>query len=124
MKALDFLAQSFESLIKVSWQASVLVALVLLIQSLFRSKLSSGWRYALWMIVLLRLMLPFSPKSPVSLFNYAKPPEPVSSGLAAFSETVFKSPGFISDESSAISTPLPIWTMPRVLGRDIVKCCG
>jgi beta-lactamase regulating signal transducer with metallopeptidase domain len=53
----------------VSWQASVVAALVLLTQWLFRKRLSPGARHALWMLVLVRLALPLSVGSPLSVFN-------------------------------------------------------
>lgn len=37
----------FAWLLRTSWQASVLAGLVLLVQWLFRNKLSPGWRFAL-----------------------------------------------------------------------------
>lgn len=62
----------FDWLIRASWQASVLVAIVLFTQWLFRKWLSPGWRYALWLLVLARLVMPVSPQSPLSLFNISK----------------------------------------------------
>lgn len=53
-----------------SLQTGILVLLVLLVQWIFRRQLTNRWRFALWWVVLLRLMLPFSPQSAVSLFNY------------------------------------------------------
>lgn len=53
---------------KSSAQAAVLAVLVFLVQLLFRKQLSPGWRAALWLLVLLRL-LPFSLGSHTSLFN-------------------------------------------------------
>ena len=57
-----------------SLQAGVLVLLVLLVQWLFRRQLTNRWRFALWWIVLARLLLPFGPESAVSLFNLFQPP--------------------------------------------------
>src|SRR5437870_4553823 len=62
----------FNWLLRASWQASILIGLVLLVQWLFRKKLSPGWRYALWLLVLARLAMPLSPQSPVSLFNLTR----------------------------------------------------
>ena len=56
-----------------SLQAGALVLLVLVLQWIFRRQLTNRWRFALWWIVLARLLLPFSPESAVSLFNYFKP---------------------------------------------------
>jgi beta-lactamase regulating signal transducer with metallopeptidase domain/uncharacterized GH25 family protein len=56
-----------------SLQAGALVALVLAVQWLFRRRLTGRWRFALWWIVLARLLLPFNPPSAASLFNYFSP---------------------------------------------------
>jgi beta-lactamase regulating signal transducer with metallopeptidase domain/uncharacterized GH25 family protein len=56
-----------------SLQAGVLVLLVLAVQWIFRRQLTHRWRFALWWIVLVRLLLPFSPQSAVSVFNYFQP---------------------------------------------------
>ncbi len=58
-----------DRLFESSWQAAVLVLLVLAIQRSFGSLLTPGWRHALWWIVLGRLLLPVTPTSVWSLFN-------------------------------------------------------
>ena len=35
-----------------SWQAAVLIGLVLLVQWFFRKQLSPAWRYNLWLVVI------------------------------------------------------------------------
>jgi bla regulator protein BlaR1 len=62
-----------------SWQAAVLAAIVLGVQWVARDRLSARWRYNLWLLVLLRLIVPVTPPSPVSVFNLANhlaPPTP------------------------------------------------
>ncbi len=58
------------------WQtslaASVLIGLVLLLQLLFRRLLPPRWRYALWLLVLLRLLMPVAPSSCFSVFNLGR----------------------------------------------------
>ncbi len=49
-------------LLRTSWQAAVLVLLILAAERLFQNRLSPRWRYALWYLVVLRLILP-----PISL---------------------------------------------------------
>jgi beta-lactamase regulating signal transducer with metallopeptidase domain/uncharacterized GH25 family protein len=56
-----------------SLQAGVLVLVVLFVQWIFRRQLTSRWRFALWWIVLARLLLPFNPESALSLFNFVQP---------------------------------------------------
>ena len=55
-----------------SLQASVLIALVLLAQLLLGRFLTARWRYGLWLLVLVRLMIPGGPSSPFSIFNLTR----------------------------------------------------
>ncbi len=57
---------------RASWQAAVLALLVVLCQIVFRKQLAPRWRFALWWIVVLRLLLPVVPSSAWSVFNLAK----------------------------------------------------
>lgn len=73
MNAHPGLERNLDWLLNHSLQAGLLVLLVLAVQWLFRRRLASRWRFALWWIVLARLLLPFGPPSTVSLFNYFQP---------------------------------------------------
>jgi beta-lactamase regulating signal transducer with metallopeptidase domain len=61
-------------LLKTSGEASILILLVLAAQWLCGPRLQPRWRYALWLLVLLRLALPWTVPSPASLFNVLKIP--------------------------------------------------
>ena len=61
-------------LLRVSGEASVLILLVLAAQWLCGQRLKPRWRYALWLLVLLRLASPLTLPSPVSLFNVLRLP--------------------------------------------------
>jgi beta-lactamase regulating signal transducer with metallopeptidase domain/lipopolysaccharide export system protein LptA len=54
---------------RLSAQAGILVLLVLIAQWLFRKRLAPRWRSALWLLVVLRLVMPFSLSSATSIFN-------------------------------------------------------
>jgi beta-lactamase regulating signal transducer with metallopeptidase domain/uncharacterized GH25 family protein/cytochrome oxidase Cu insertion factor (SCO1/SenC/PrrC family) len=56
-------------LLRTSWQASILVVLVLAAQWLFRRRLSARWQYSLWFLVVIRLAMPSLPSSSWSVFN-------------------------------------------------------
>src|SRR5260221_2950557 len=90
------LEQVFGWLVAASWQASVLAVFILLIQWVLGSRLNPRWRYALWLLVLLRLVLPALPESALSLFQFAPPPP------AALAVSVTE-PLFVS----SVSTPSP-----------------
>jgi beta-lactamase regulating signal transducer with metallopeptidase domain len=57
-----------------SGQAAVLIVLILAAQWICGRRLQPRWRCALWLLVLLRLALPWSIASPASLFNVLKLP--------------------------------------------------
>ena len=73
MSAHPRLEEAVNWLLNHSLQAGVLVLLVMLVQWVFRRQLTSRWRFALWWIVLVRLLLPFSPASAMSVFNFYQP---------------------------------------------------
>ena len=52
-----------------SLHASILVAMVVTVQFVLRRWLTPGWRYALWIPVLVRLLCPVFPESALSVFN-------------------------------------------------------
>ena len=62
----------FQSLLRASWQAAVLAGLVVFVQWSLRGRLSARWRYALWALVLVRLLVPTLPPSRASLYNLAE----------------------------------------------------
>lgn len=70
------LASLFDAVVRLSWQAALLVAAVLLVQWLARRRLPASWRYNLWLLVIIRLLLPISAQSPLSVFNVVKLPAP------------------------------------------------
>jgi len=59
---------------RASWEAALLVLLVLVAQWLLARRLPPRWRHALWLLVLARLALPASIESRMSLFNLWTPP--------------------------------------------------
>jgi beta-lactamase regulating signal transducer with metallopeptidase domain len=69
MPTLESIEYVVSALWRASWQASILVLLVLLAQGLMRRRLSPAWRSALWLLVVVRLLLPATPPSGWSLFN-------------------------------------------------------
>jgi beta-lactamase regulating signal transducer with metallopeptidase domain/biopolymer transport protein ExbD len=71
MSAIDFLQAGFLAIARAGSQAALLGLIVLAVQLSFRKKLLPTWRYLLWTPVVLRLLFPVLPESPLSLFNLA-----------------------------------------------------
>jgi beta-lactamase regulating signal transducer with metallopeptidase domain/Tol biopolymer transport system component len=59
----------FHWLVRSSVQASLIVCLILLLQAVFRHKLGIRWHHALWLILVIRMVLPWTPQSGLSIFN-------------------------------------------------------
>jgi len=84
---------------RVSLQGSVLILLILGVQQLWRRKLSPRWIYGFWVLLLVRLVMPWAPESPISIFNLM--------------------PFFDSDRSGpVIDSAEPVETDPLILSPD------
>lgn len=58
-----------QMIVQASLKGGLLVLLVGLIHWIGREQIPAGWRYSMWLLVLIRLLLPFAPESRMSLFN-------------------------------------------------------
>lgn len=63
-------AAYLEWLLRASVSATFIGAMVLLIQLLFGRWLTPAWRYRLWIVMVVRLLLPALPASPMSFSNF------------------------------------------------------
>ncbi len=55
-----------------SWQVSLLIVLVLLVRVMWGQRMSARWRFALWSLVCVRILIPWGPASPLSLDHWAR----------------------------------------------------
>ena len=60
---------SFDWLLETTIMASILVGFILCVKVLLRNQLTARWHYALWLILIVRLILPWSPDSSYSLYS-------------------------------------------------------
>lgn len=124
---LDYIVSHFPALLKASWQGGVLILLILAAQRLLGSRLSPRWRYGLWLLVVIRLALPWTVPSAVSLFNLLSltthsapsvtaPPAPIGPGSAiapttrANAKSADDSSGPADPASMRLNSPL-MWAM-------------
>ncbi|WP_152051662.1 M56 family metallopeptidase [Tautonia marina] len=68
---IDVIDRALPILWRATWQASLLVVLVLVVRAILGERLSPAWRHALWCLVLARLLVPVLPSSPASLYRLA-----------------------------------------------------
>jgi len=59
----------FEWLLRTTVQAGLLICVILLLQRILRNRLSIRWHYGLWLLLLVRMSLPWAPQSRASMFN-------------------------------------------------------
>ncbi len=76
-------------LLKATFQGSLLVCVILLIKTLLRDRLPARWHYGLWLVLLVRLSLPWSVQSSLSIYGlfqpmrWAKPIQSAAEGWSA-----------------------------------------
>lgn len=83
---------------KTSLMASVVVILILGIKTLLRDRLPVKWQYALWLVLIMRLILPWAPESSYSLYNL------FPKATNASTETMFTDAGDYEITSSSLLT--------------------
>ncbi|MGL5331013.1 MAG: M56 family metallopeptidase [Peptostreptococcaceae bacterium] len=55
--------------LETSIYASILGIAILLVKFILKDKISGKWSYLLWMLLLVKLIMPFGPQSEISIFN-------------------------------------------------------
>jgi|GEM_PF-3516640 len=114
----DFTSTLFAGLWRASWQAAVLIGLVVLLQRLLSRRLTPSWCHALWLLVLARLLLPATPATSWSLFNWL----PGGAVSAPVTEAPTAAPALVvgpaaaevaSGANAALRTPSPGGQEPR-----------
>src|SRR5689334_18778688 len=91
---------------RASWQASALVGAVLLVQFVLGKRLGGRGRYALWSIVVLRLLLPVLPASPTSIYTVLQWPTRAPASVSVPAQSL-ESPPSTDSPHPTVSTVLP-----------------
>jgi beta-lactamase regulating signal transducer with metallopeptidase domain len=89
---------------RATWQASALAALVLVLQTLLGKRLGGHGRYLLWIVVIVRLLLPVAPQSRWSLYNLASGAQTTTTIVAPRVETA-ETTEFSAKAQAGKSTP-------------------
>lgn len=67
---MTLLTDLFSLILSTTAMASALVLLILIAKWLLKDKLKPRWAYLLWMLLMFRLLLPWTPESSFSMFNW------------------------------------------------------
>ncbi|MCL2815001.1 MAG: hypothetical protein FWD23_10420, partial [Oscillospiraceae bacterium] len=78
----------FISVLLTSAAASLVGVLLLVFKPLYRGKLTKAWQYYIWLIVLARLLVPYSPAIKMPMPE-AKPPQKFDASVTADADTAY-----------------------------------
>ncbi|HEY5587033.1 MAG TPA: M56 family metallopeptidase [Ruminiclostridium sp.] len=116
------LNEIFFYVVSLSLMGSILAIGLLIIKSLFRQKLGANWHYYIWIVLILRLMVPFTPSTPISVLNLipgyhhvidlTKPPTTSINGIN--SASVIQSNDNISETPTEASNSIQNAQQPQV----------
>ncbi|AFM01550.1 MULTISPECIES: M56 family metallopeptidase [Desulfitobacterium] len=63
----------FKIVLTTSFYAGIVGMVILLVKNVLKDKLNPRWHYLLWIVLLVKLILPFGPESALSLYNFLEP---------------------------------------------------
>ncbi|CDX02723.1 hypothetical protein SDC9_18669 [bioreactor metagenome] len=63
----------FKIVLTTSFYAGIVGMVILLVKNLLQDKLNPRWHYWLWIVLLVKLIIPFGPESAFSLYNVLEP---------------------------------------------------
>ena len=96
-------ANLFKIVLQVSIVSSILVTLILIVSKFLKGKLGVKFQYALWFVVILRLLIPTLPESSFSIFNLMSKTKELSYLLTSSKESVLVTAiGYSSEKVSHI----------------------
>lgn len=126
---MDRLASFFSWTLATSAMAAVMVLLILLVRSVLKGTLKPRWSYLLWSLLVLRLILPWTPESSFSVFNMLRfdnddvsllgvtphtTMDPISSGMSTDQSTTVQPTGTVMEERHTIDSAVNQSTESRL----------
>jgi bla regulator protein BlaR1 len=68
----EYIPLSWDWIWRTTLQVSILICIIRLVQLVFRKKLSARWLYALWLLVIIRMVMPVGMETVWSVYNLFK----------------------------------------------------
>ncbi|WP_172408128.1 M56 family metallopeptidase [Desulfosporosinus sp. FKA] len=100
------LIRFFDWVWQTSVKVSVLIIFLLLVKTVFKTKISARLHYLLWSIVIVSLLLPWTAQSSLSLYNFVKLDTQRSFTNMGVKSSSVSDPANIGGSNEMISTPL------------------
>lgn len=63
----------FKTILLTSAMGSIIVGVIVAIKILLKNRVSAAWHYYIWLLLIVRLIMPYAPKSSLSIFNLFTP---------------------------------------------------
>ncbi|SKC40134.1 extracellular solute-binding protein [Maledivibacter halophilus] len=60
----------FYTILTMSFMGSITALVILFFKKIFKKRISPNWHYLIWIILLIRLIIPYAPESSLSIFNF------------------------------------------------------
>ncbi|WP_204787587.1 M56 family metallopeptidase [Paenibacillus oryzisoli] len=73
----EFFTGIFDRILSVSTMATITVVFIMLIQRILHNRIKPRWHYLMWLLVLVRLLLPWRLESHFSIYNWLSYPESI-----------------------------------------------
>ncbi len=108
------MADVLHSVLMTSLYATVAGLIIILLKAVLKNRLNPQWHYLIWMVLILKLIIPFGPASAVSLFNFVPdvfPAERMTHGTYQEPAPAIIPP--ITAGSLTEAQPLPVITPPN-----------
>jgi beta-lactamase regulating signal transducer with metallopeptidase domain len=97
----------FKLVLTTSLYASIVGVAILILKTILKNKINPKWHYIIWVVLMLKLLIPFGPESAVSLFNTV-PQIPQQTNFTQAYEEYHQSITLIRQEKTHIPTS---WTI-------------
>ncbi len=78
------LTEVFQEVLRLSLKGTLLIIVLIIIKGILRDRLSANWHYTVWLLLILRLVLPVAPEAELSLYNLFNP---VMVGIQQYDES-------------------------------------
>ena len=117
------MSEFVKTLLSLSVSGSLLTVALLCLKPLYRERFSKRWQYYIWLIVVLRFLLPFTPETALMNRMFVSAETAVQSEVSGNGETAedsaLENPAYTGELDSAASTVSPRGSVDTVSIRDV-----